>query len=45
MGCFYDTFNDEMYDKLPLTTMVCKTYEEAIEKAISKTVNYLKDKK
>ena len=38
------TFSNEMYDKLPLTTMVCKTYEEAIEKGISKTVNYLKEK-
>ena len=39
------TFNDEMYNKLPLTTMVCETYEEAIEKAIFKLLNYLKDKK
>ena len=47
-GCFwlsevYD-YNDVMYNKLPLTTMVCETYEEAIEKGIIKTVNYLKDK-
>ena len=33
-----------MYNKLPLTTMVCETYEEAIEKGINKTVNYLKEK-
>ena len=38
------TFNDEMYDKLPLTTMVCESYEEAVEKGINKTVNYLKKK-
>lgn len=37
------TFSDEMYDKLPLTTMVCKSYEEAIEKEISKLINYLKE--
>jgi len=28
-----------------LITMVCETYEEAIEKGISKTLNYLKKKK
>lgn len=47
-GCFWlsdvYTFNDEMYNKLPLTTMVCETYEEAIEKGINKTLNYLKEK-
>ena len=32
------TFSNEMYDKLPLTTMVCKTYEEAIEKGITNVV-------
>lgn len=37
------TFNDEMYDKLPLTTMVCNTYEEAIDKEIVKLLNYLKE--
>ncbi len=37
------TFSNEMYDKLPLTTMVCKSYEEAIEKEISKLINYLKE--
>lgn len=48
-GCFWlsdvYTFSDEMYDKLPLTTMGCDTYEEAIEKIILKLLNYLKDKK
>ena len=47
-GCFWlsevYTYNDVMYNKLPLTTMVCETYEEAIEKGINKTVNYLKEK-
>jgi hypothetical protein len=47
-GCFWlsevYTYNDVMYDKLPLTTMVCETYEEAIENGINKTVNYLKEK-
>lgn len=38
------SYNDVMYNKLPLTTMVCETYEEAIEKGINKTVNYLKEK-
>jgi hypothetical protein len=38
------TFSDEMYDKLQLTTMVCESYEEAIEKEILKLVKFLKDK-
>lgn len=45
-GCFWladvYTFNDEMYNKLPLTTMVCESYEEAVEKEILKLINYLK---
>lgn len=38
------TFSDEIYDKLPLTTMVCESYEEAIDKEILKLVKFLKDK-
>lgn len=38
------TFSDEMYDKLPLTTMVCESYEDAVEKEILKLVKFLKDK-
>ena len=37
------TFSDEMYDKLPLTTMVCESYEEAVEKEILRLINYLKE--
>ena len=37
------TFSDEMYDKLPLTTMVCKTYEEAINKEIVKLIAYMEN--
>ena len=37
------TFSDEMYAKLPLTKMVCESYEEAIEKEILKLINYLKE--
>ena len=48
-GCLWSSevysYNNETYDKLPLTTMVCETYEEAIEKAIFKLLNYLKGKK
>ena len=39
------TYNNVMYNKLPLTTMVCETYEEAIEKGIFKLLNYLNDNK
>ena len=37
------TFSDEMYDKLPLTTMVCESYEKAVEKEILRLINYLKE--
>ena len=46
-GCFWlaevYTFNDEIYEKLPLTTMVCESYEVAVEKEIFKLINYLKE--
>ncbi len=37
------TFSDEMYNKLPLTTMVCESYEDAVEKEIFKLIDYLKE--
>ena len=36
-------FSDVMYSKLPLTTMVCDTYEKENEKIINKLLDYLKD--
>ena len=39
------SFSDSIYSKLPITTMVHKTYEDAIEAEINKLILFLKTKK